>query len=139
MRQQGFFGVKKNSDKHLYVRRGDNNEVLITKTQNEQVIEETDTIHLDYDEARKLGIQLLKLASDTLPESGIELKANQMINSIMVYQGVNPDETPSNIACITIDESDEAEQLRADGGLEPGFFIEGESLEKLISVLAKIV
>lgn len=139
MKQQEFFGVKKNSDKHLYVRRGDNSEVLITRTQNEQVIEEAETIHLDYDEARKLGIQLLKLASAPLPESGIELKANHLVDSITIYQGVNPDETLANIACITIDESDEAKQVREDSGLEPGFSIEGEPLEKLISALAKIV
>lgn len=139
MKQQEFFGVKKNSDKHLYVRRGDNNEVLITRTQNEQVVEETETIHLDYDEAKKLGIQLLKLANDTLPESGIELKASHLVDSITICQGVNPDETLSNTAYIAIDESDEAKQLRENNGLEPGFSIEGEPLEKLISALAKIV
>ncbi len=139
MKQQEFFGVKKNSEKHLYVRRGDNNEVLISRTQNEQVIDETDTVHLDYDEARILGIQLLKLANEPLPGSGIELKANHLVDSITVYQGVNPDETLSNIACITIDESDEARELRVNSGLEPGFSIEGDSLEKLIFALAKIV
>lgn len=139
MKQQEFFGVKKNSDKHLYVRRGDDNEVLITRTQNEQVIEETETVHLDYDEARKLGIQLLKLASGPLPDLGIELKANHLADSITIHQGVNPDETLSNIACITIDESDETRQLRENNGLELGFSIEGEPLEKLISALAKIV
>lgn len=139
MKQKEFFGMKKNSDKHLYVRRGNDNEVLITKTQNEQVIEETDTIHLDYDEARKLGIQLLKLANGTLPELGIELKTNHSVDGITVYQGTNPDETPSSVACITIDENDEARQSREDNGLAPGFSIEGDSLEKLISALAKIV
>ena len=139
MKQQEFFGVKKNSDKHLYVRRGDDNEVLITRTQNEQVIEETETIHLDYDEARKLGIQLLKLASGPLPDSGIELKANHLGDSITIYQGINPDETLSNTACITIDESDETRQLRENNGLELEVSIEGEPLEKLISALAKIV
>ena len=34
MKQETFFGVRKDSEKHLYVRRGDNNEVLITKTVN---------------------------------------------------------------------------------------------------------
>lgn len=139
MKQQEFFGAKKNSDKHLYVRRGNDNEVLISRTQNEQVIEETDTVHLDHNEARKLGIQLLKLANDPLPEPGVELKANDLVDSITIYQGVNPDATLSNIACFTIDESDEARQLRENSGLEPGFSIEGEPLEKLISALAKIV
>lgn len=139
MKQQEFFGAKKNSDKHLYVRRGDDNEVLISRTQNEQVIEETDTVHLDYNEARKLGIQLLKLANGPLPEPGVELKASDLVDSITIYQGANPDATLSNIACFTIDESDEARQLRENSGLEPGFSIEGEPLEKLISALAKIV
>ena len=62
-----------------------------------------------------------------------------MVDSITICQGVNPDETLSNTAYIAIDESDEAKQLRENNGLEPGFSIEGESLEKLISVLAKIV
>ena len=46
---------------------------------------------------------------------------------------------PANLAVITINESDEARQAREDSGEEPGFSIEGEELEKLISALAKIV
>ena len=95
MKQETFFGVRKDSEKHLYVRRGDNNEVLI--------------------------------------------KAESFVEKITVYRGINPDETPANLAVITIDESDEAKQVREDSGEEPGFSIEGEELEKLISALAKIV
>lgn len=139
MEQKEFFGVKENCEKHLYVRRGDNNEVLITKTVNNQIIEEKDTVHLDYEEARKLGIQLLKLANKELPKSGVDLKAESFVNKITIYQGINPDETPANLAVIAIDESDEAKLVREGNGEEPGFSIKGEELEKLISMLAKIV
>lgn len=74
MKQETFFGVRKDSEKHLYVRRGDNNEVLITKTVNGESITEENTVHLNAEEARKLGIQLLKLGSEELPKSGIDLK-----------------------------------------------------------------
>ena len=70
MKQETFFGVRKDSEKHLYVRRGDNNEVLITKTVNGESITEENTVHLNAEEARKLGIQLLKLGSEELPKSG---------------------------------------------------------------------
>ena len=46
MKQETFFGVRKDSEKHLYVRRGDNNEVLITKTVNGESITEENTVHL---------------------------------------------------------------------------------------------
>ena len=91
------------------------------------------------EEARKLGIQLLKLGSEELPKSGIDLKAESLVNKITIYRGINPDETPANLAVITIDESDETRQVREDIGEEPCFSIEGEELEKLISALAKIV
>ena len=94
MKQETFFGVRKDSEKHLYVRRGDNNEVLITKTVNGGSVTEENTVHLNAEETRKLGIQLLKLGNEELPK---------------------------------------------DSGEEPGFSIEGEELEKLISALAKIV
>nr|DAW36695.1 MAG TPA: hypothetical protein [Caudoviricetes sp.] len=139
MEQKEFFGVKENCEKHLYVRRGDNNEVLITKTVNGQIIEEEDAVHLDYEEARKLGIQLLKLANKELPKSGVDLKAESFVDKITIYQGINPDETPANLAVIAIDESDEARLVREGDGEEPGFSIKGEELEKLISMLAKIV
>lgn len=139
MEQKEFFGVKENCEKHLYVRRGDNNEVLITKTANGQIIEEKDTVHLDYEEARKLGIQILKLANKELPKSGVDLKAESFVDKITIYQGINPDETPANLAVIAIDESDEARLVREGDGEEPGFSIKGEELEKLISMLAKIV
>ena len=139
MEQKEFFGVKENSEKLLYVRRGDNNEVLITKTVNGQIIEEEDAVHLDYEEARKLGIQLLKLANKELPKSGVDLKAESFVDKITIYQGINPDETPANLAVIAIDESDEARLVREGDGEEPGFSIKGEELEKLISMLAKIV
>ena len=134
MKQETFFGVRKDSEKHLYVRRCDNNEVLITKTVNGESITEENTVHLNAEEARKLGIQLLKLGSEELPKSGIDLKTESFVDKITVYRGTNPDETPA-----TIDESDEARQVREDSGEEPGFSIEGEELEKLISALAKIV
>ena len=139
MKQETFFGVRKDSEKHLYVRRCDNNEVLITKTVNGESITEENTVHLNAEEARKLGIQLLKLGSEELPKSGIDLKTESLVDKITVYRGRNPDETPANLAVITIDESDEARQVREDSGEEPGFSIEGEELEKLISALAKIV
>lgn len=129
MKQNVFFGVRKDSEKHLYVRRGDNNEVLITKTVNGESITEENTVHLNAEEARKLGIQLLKLGSEELPKSGIDLKAESFVDKITVYGGINPDETPANLAVITINESDEARQAREDSGEEPGFSIEGEELE----------
>ena len=136
MKQKEFFGK---GEKHVYVRKGDNGEILVAKTKNEELITEENTVHLNAEEARKLGIQLLKLGSEELPKSGIDLKAESFVNKITVYRGINPDETPANLAVITIDESDEAKQVREDSGEEPGFSIEGEELEKLISALAKIV
>ncbi|MEQ2408477.1 hypothetical protein AAAU27_10345 [Bacteroides ovatus] len=136
MKQKEFFGK---GEKHVYVRKGDNNEILVTRTKNDEIITEENTVHLDAEEARKLGIQLLKLGSEELPKSGIDLKAESFVDKITVYRGINPDETPDNLAVITIDESDEARQVREDSGEEPGFSIEGEELEKLISALAKIV
>ena len=47
MKQETFFGVRKDSEKHLYVRRCDNNEVLITKTVNGESITEENTVHLN--------------------------------------------------------------------------------------------
>lgn len=136
MKQKEFFGK---GEKHVYVRKGDNNEIFVTRTKNDEIITEENTVHLDAEEARKLGIQLLKLGSEELPKSGIDLKAESFVDKITVYRGINPDETPANLAVITIDESDEARQVREDSGEEPGFSIEGEELEKLISALAKIV
>ena len=136
MKQKEFFGK---GEKHVYVRKGDNGEILVAKTKNEELITEENTVHLNAEETRKLGIQLLKLGNEELPKSGIDLKAESFVNKITVYRGINPDETPANLAVITIDESDEARQVREDGGEEPGFSIEGEELEKLISALAKIV
>ena len=136
MKQKEFFGK---GEKHVYVRKGDNNEIFVTRTKNDEIITEENTVHLDAEEARKLGIQLLKLGSEELPKSGIDLKAESFVDKITVYRGINPDETPANLAVITIDESDEARQIREDSGEEPGFSIEGEELEKLISALAKIV
>ena len=59
-------------------------------------------------------------------------------NSI-IHGTIIDSRTCTNLAVITIDESDEARQVREDSGEEPGFSIEGEELEKLISALAKIV
>ena len=98
MKQETFFGVRKDSEKHLYVRRCDNNEVLITKTVNGESITEENTVHLNAEEARKLGIQLLKLGSEELPKSGIDLKTESFVDKITVYRGINPDETPANLA-----------------------------------------
>ena len=89
MKQETFFGVRKDSEKHLYVRRGDNNEVLITKTVNGESITEENTVHLNAEEARKLGIQLLKLGSEELPKSGIDLKTESFVDKITVYRGIN--------------------------------------------------
>ena len=136
MKQKEFYGK---GEKHVYVRKSDNGEILVTKTKNEELITEENTVHLDAEEARKLGIQLFKLGSGDLPNSGIDLKTESFVNKITVYRGINPDETPANLAVITIDESDKARQVREDSGEEPGFSIEGEELEKLISTLAKIV
>lgn len=136
MKQKEFFGK---GEKHVYVRKGDNNEIFVTRTKNDEIITEENTVHLNAEEARKLGIQLLKLGSEELPKSGIDLKTESFVDKITVYRGINPDETPANLAVITIDESDEARQVREDSGEEPGFSIEGEELEKLISALAKIV
>ena len=92
MKQETFFGVRKDSEKHLYVRRGDNNEVLITKTVNGGSVTEENTVHLNAEETRKLGIQLLKLGNEELPKSGIDLKAESFVEKITVYRGINPDE-----------------------------------------------
>lgn len=138
MKQRENFGK---GEKCLYVRRGDNNEIVVTRVQHGELIEEKDTVHLDYEEARVLGIQLLKLAIDVVPQTGIELKSDSgsYADGITVYQENNPDGTPSNTAHIAISESEEAEEVRTGNCDEPGFSISGEALENLISVLAKIV
>ena len=64
MKQETFFGVRKDSEKHLYVRRGDNIEVHITKTVNGGSVTDENTVHLNAEETRKLGIQLLKLGNE---------------------------------------------------------------------------
>lgn len=138
MKQETFFGVRKDSEKHLYVRRGDNNEVLITKTVNGESITEENTVHLNAEEARKLGIQLLKLSTDPIAKTG-EAVDNLSECNVTVYQTENPDDTPSNSACIEIQETDEIEAQRKEEGLYPCFDIEGEDLERLIALLAKIV
>jgi len=63
MKQKEFYGK---GEKHVYVRKGDKGEILVTKTKDEELITEENTIHLDAEEARKLGIQLLKLGTEPL-------------------------------------------------------------------------
>ncbi len=139
MKQKEFFGVKKDSEKSLYVRKGDNGEILVTKAENGQLIEEKDTVHLDMQEARLLGIQLLKLATEPARRDGVSIKASDVVENITVYQRINPDDTFANTACIEVNEDEETEDYRANNGLSPNFSIEGEALEELIAVLAKIV
>lgn len=133
MKQKDFYGK---GEKHVYVRKGDNGEILVTKTKNGEIIAEENTVHLDAEEARKLGIQLLKLGTEPL-EGGYELKTD--METISVYQKINPDDTPANTACIAINVGDENSAYWANCGLDPNFDIEGEPLEKLIALLAKIV
>ena len=85
MKQKEFFGK---GEKHVYVRKGDNGEILVTKTKNEELITEENTVHLDAEEARKLGIQLLKLGTEPL-EGAYELKTD--METISVCQRINPD------------------------------------------------
>lgn len=139
MKQKEFFGVKKDSEKSLYVRKGDNGEILVTKAENGQLIEEKDTVHLDAQEARLLGIQLLKLATEPVKKDGIVIKTSDVVENINVYQRINPDDTFANTACIEVNEDEETEDYRANNGLSPNFSIEGEALENLIAILAKIV
>ena len=61
MKQETFFGVRKDSEKHLYVRRCDNNEVLITKTVNGESITLSDAI-----------VDIVETGS-TLRENGLEV------------------------------------------------------------------
>ena len=133
MKQKEFFGK---GEKHVYVRKGDNGEILVTKTKHEELITEENTVHLDAEEARKLGIQLLKLGTEPL-EGEYELKTD--METISVRQRINPDDTPCNTARIVINENEDAREFWENSGLEPNFDIEGESLEKLIALLAKIV
>lgn len=136
MKQKEFFG---NGEKHVYVRKGDNGEILVTKTENGQLIEEKDTVHIDVQEARMLGIQLLKLATEPARKDGVVINASDMVDNITVYQKINPDDTFANTACIEVNENEEAEDYRTNNGISPNFSIEGEALEELIAVLAKIV
>ena len=106
MKQKEFFGK---GEKHVYVRKGDKGEILVTKTKHEELITEENTVHLDAEEARKLGIQLLKLGTEPLEGEYV------------------------------INKNEEAREFWENNGLEPNFDIEGESLEKLIALLAKIV
>lgn len=138
MKQKVFFGVK-GGENRLYVRMGDNNEVLITKTKDGELISEENTVYLNAEEAYLLGIQLLKLSTGSINKSGEQVQAAGIVESITVYQKINPDNTPSNTACIEINEDETVEAYRQDNGLFPNFDIEGEALERLIALLAKIV
>lgn len=135
MKQKEFFG---NGDKHVYVQRGDNGDIFVTKTENGQLIEEKDTVRLDAQEARLLGIQLLKLATGPVRKSGVVIKTSDIAENITVYQRINPDDTFANTVCIEVNEDDETEEYRINNGLLPNFSIEGEPLEELIAILAKI-
>lgn len=137
MKQKEFFGVRKDSEKSLYVRKGDNGEILVAKTDG-QLIEEKDTVHLDVQEARLLGIQLLKLATEPVRKDGVVIKTSDIVENITVYQKINPDDTFANTACIEVNEDVETEDYRTNNGLSPNFSIEGEALEELIAILAKI-
>ena len=79
MKQKEFFG---NGEKHVYVRKGDNGEILVTKTENGQLIEEKDTVHINVQEARLLGIQLLKLATEPARKDGVVINASDMVDNI---------------------------------------------------------
>lgn len=136
MKQKTIFGMK--GENRLYVRSSDNNEVLIDRIKAGNIIDGTNTVHLDAEEARKLAIQLLKLSTDPVAETG-EAVENLSECNVTVYQTKNPDDTPSNSACIEIEETDEVEAQRKENGLYPCFDIEGEDLERLIALLAKIV
>lgn len=137
MKQKEFFGVRKDSEKSLYVRKGDNGEILVAKTDG-RLIEEKDTVHLDVQEARLLGIQLLKLATEPVRKDGVVIKTSDIVENITVYQKINPDDTFANTACIEVNEDVETEDYRTNNGLSPNFSIEGEALEELIAILAKI-
>lgn len=137
MKQKEFFGVRKDSEKSLYVRKGDNGEILVAKTDG-LLIEEKDTVHLDVQEARLLGIQLLKLATEPVRKDGVVIKTSDIVENITVYQKINPDDTFANTACIEVNEDVETEDYRTNNGLSPNFSIEGEALEELIAILAKI-
>lgn len=137
MKQRTIFG-RNNSENYLYVRSGDNNEVLIDKTKAGNLIDGANAVRLDAEEARKLAIQLLKLSTDPVAKTG-EAVENLSKCNVTVYQIENPDDTPSNCACIEIQETDEIEAQRKEEGLYPCFDIEGEDLERLIALLAKIV
>lgn len=43
MKQKEFYGK---GEKHVYVRKGDKGEILVTKTKDEELITEENTIHL---------------------------------------------------------------------------------------------
>ena len=104
MKQKEFFGK---GEKHVYVRKGDKGEILVTKTKHEELITEENTVHLDAEEARKLGIQLLKLGTEPL-EGEYELKTD--METISVCQRINPDDTPCNTACIVINKNEDARE-----------------------------
>ena len=139
MKQKVFFGVRKDSEKSLYVRKGDNGEILVNKVENGQLIEEKDAVHLDIQEARLLGIQLLKLSTEPVRKDGVTINTSDIVENITVYQRINPDDTFANTACFEVNEDEETEDYRTNNGLSPNFSIEGKSLEKLIAVLAEIV
>ena len=44
MKQKEFFGK---GEKHVYVRKGDKGEILVTKTKHEELITEENTVHID--------------------------------------------------------------------------------------------
>lgn len=136
MKQKEIFGK---GERLLYVGRDMNKKVLVACAQVGKKISEESAVRLSRAEAYRLGIQLLKLATDVVPQSGIKLDALREPATINVFQAINPDETPANAVFVLMEESDQARQLRADNGREPCFTIAGKDLERLIRALAKIV
>lgn len=136
MEQKEIFGK---GEKLLYVGRDMNKKVLVACAQVGKEISEENAVRLSRTEACRLGIQLLKLATDVVPQSGIKFEALKEPATINIFQATNPDETPANAVFVLMEESDQARLQREGNGREPCFTIAGKDLERLIRALAKIV
>ena len=131
--------LKLSLEKMIVVYDKQRHTLTFTDAKGQIILQEKDTVHIDVQEARMLGIQLLKLATEPARKDGVVINASDMVDNITVYQKINPDDTFANTACIEVNEDEEAEDYRTNNGISPNFSIEGEALEELIAVLAKIV
>lgn len=91
----------------------------------------TGGVVMDGREAGHLGIELMKMGTDTVPLEGVVIKGSDNTEAkIRVMQAINPDGTPLEEAVLIIGDGDRVKGVCS---------LKGRDLETLIYVLAKIV